>query len=477
MSTQINNFTVTEVNSAVALGGVIPSAVLTLSPNSGYVITASDFSATITSPVNSIVFSQDGNNVLMSIGFNSTTVSSDLSIPICMAGESTVVQVNLEVSFGFNISNATSSLAQSTINISGPYNSTSNVFTSIFTADAGFYFSNVPTCTIITGDTNSYTLTESKTFDANSNLTAITFTAAYTFPVADITGDEIEVIASAIALPDVAPEEIRSYNFTNTPFSTSGETRRFIANGTAGASWTLTINNGATPSTYTSVIPSGGQDFIDVVIPAAFSTSYTFTLSGDLITPFPQVNPFTISQAGDIATLTTELVTNIETITATSGGSNIVTSDSVTEKGVQWSETSDFSVITGFTTEGSGNANFVSGITGLIGSTNYFVRAYATNSAGTGYGQVLQFVTYTASHSASTSYSNELGACASIDITNSFYFAGELIEPGVTVYTDVNLSTIFVGDNGHYRVDSIDAARSMQIDQFGVVINSISLCP
>ena len=170
MSTQIDNFTVTEVNSTVALGGVIPSAVLTLSPNSGYVITASDFSATITSPVNSIVFSQDGNNVLMSIGFNSTTVSSDLSIPICMAGESTIVQVNLEVSFGFNVSNATSSLAQSTINISGPYNSTSNVFTSTFTADTDFYFSNVPTCTITTGDTNSYALTESKTFDGNSNL-------------------------------------------------------------------------------------------------------------------------------------------------------------------------------------------------------------------------------------------------------------------------------------------------------------------
>ena len=444
MSTQIDNFTVTEVNSTVALGGVIPSAVLTLSPNSGYVITASDFSATITSPVNSIVFSQDGNNVLMSIGFNSTTVSSDLSIPICMAGKSTIVQVNLEVSFGFNVSNATSSLAQSTINISGPYNSTSNVFTSTFTADTDFYFLNTPTCTITIGDTNSYALTESKTFDGNSNLTAITFTAAYTFPVADVTGDQIEVIASAIALPDVAPVVVRSYNFINSPLNTSGETRSFAATGTPGAAWTLTVTNGATPSTYSSVIPSGGQDFIDIVIPAGFNEDYIFTLSGDLISPFPQTNPFTVSQAGDIATLTTELITNIGPYTATSGGSSIVTLDSVTEKGVQWSTTSDFSVIAGFTTEGAGSANFVSSITGLTGTTNYFVRAYATNSSGTGYGQVIQFVTDTASNSISLCYATTEDAvcCGSSSTATVYVIAGETFTTAANFYSNANRTAL-----------------------------------
>ena len=80
-------------------------------------------------------------------------------------------------------------------------------------------------------------------------------------------------------------------------------------------------------------------------------------------------------------------------------------------------------------------------------------------------------------NSASTSYSNDLGACASTDITNSFYFTGNTIQPGVTVYTDVGLSTIFIGNSGHYRVDSVDATRSIQINSFGVIINSMSLCP
>jgi hypothetical protein len=374
----------------------------------------------------------------MSIGFNSTTVSSDLSIPICMAGKTTIVQVSLQVDYGFTLSNATSSLPAATINIAGPYNSTSNVFTSAFSADTNFYFSNTPTCTVTVGDSNSYALTESKTFDGNMNLIAITFSAAYTFPVANVTGNVIEVLASAIALPDVAPVEVRSYNFTNTPFSTSGETRRFIANGTAGADWTLTINNGATPSTYTSIIPSGGQDFIDVVIPAAFNTSYTFTLSGDLISPFPQANPFTISQAGDIATLTTELITNIAVSSATSGGSSIVTLDTVTEKGVQWSTTSNFSVIAGFTTEGAGNANFVSNITGLTGSTNYFVRAYATNASGTGYGQVIQFATDTASNSISLCYAATENAvcCGTSSVATVYVIAGETFTTATNFYSN-----------------------------------------
>ena len=80
-------------------------------------------------------------------------------------------------------------------------------------------------------------------------------------------------------------------------------------------------------------------------------------------------------------------------------------------------------------------------------------------------------------NSASTSYNNTLGACASTDITNSFYFTGNIIQPGVTVYTDVGLSNIFAGNSGYYRVDSTDATISIQINNPGVIINYLTLCP
>ena len=51
------------------------------------------------------------------------------------------------------------------------------------------------------------------------------------------------------------------------------------------------------------------------------------------------------------------------------------------------------------------------------------------------------------------------------------------MQPGVTVYTDSGLSTIFVGNSGYYRVDSVDATRSIQINASGVIINNMALCP
>ena len=89
---------------------------------------------------------------------------------------------------------------------------------------------------------------------------------------------------------------------------------------------------------------------------------------------------------------TTE-VTNITNTTADSGGYNILPTLPITQKGVEWSETSTFDTIAGSTNEGSGNSDFTSNITGLSKDTYYYVRAYATNSLGTGYGQVVEFLT------------------------------------------------------------------------------------
>lgn len=45
------------------------------------------------------------------------------------------------------------------------------------------------------------------------------------------------------------------------------------------------------------------------------------------------------------------------------------------------------------TTDGTGIGAFISSITGLILSTTYYVRAYATNSLGTAYGSERSFIT------------------------------------------------------------------------------------
>jgi uncharacterized protein (TIGR02145 family) len=65
----------------------------------------------------------------------------------------------------------------------------------------------------------------------------------------------------------------------------------------------------------------------------------------------------------------------------------------ISARGVCWSESPDPEISDAATTEGSGVGNYTSEITGLNCNTTYYVRAYATNSAGTSYGQEITFST------------------------------------------------------------------------------------
>ena len=93
-------------------------------------------------------------------------------------------------------------------------------------------------------------------------------------------------------------------------------------------------------------------------------------------------------------TLTTVNVDFVTSTTAVSGGN--VTSDGgapIVARGVCWSTASN-PVIADDTTMVAGElGQFESFITGLTPSTKYFLRAYATNEAGTGYGYQMAFTT------------------------------------------------------------------------------------
>jgi len=93
-------------------------------------------------------------------------------------------------------------------------------------------------------------------------------------------------------------------------------------------------------------------------------------------------------------TVTTNSISNIGQNNATGGGN--VTSDgnsSVTARGVCWSTSSSPTIKDQITSDGSGVGGFVSNISGLAANTQYYVRAYATNSSGTSYGNEVMFKT------------------------------------------------------------------------------------
>lgn len=92
--------------------------------------------------------------------------------------------------------------------------------------------------------------------------------------------------------------------------------------------------------------------------------------------------------------VSTNSISNIAQSTATSGGN--VTYDggtTITNKGVCWSTVAPPLLGDNTTSEGSGSGAYTSQITELSSNTNYFVRAYATNSVGTVYGAQFSFIT------------------------------------------------------------------------------------
>jgi len=95
-----------------------------------------------------------------------------------------------------------------------------------------------------------------------------------------------------------------------------------------------------------------------------------------------------------IPQISTTVITSIFGNQATSGGS--VISDggtTITSKGVCWSTIPNPTTADSFSSNGSGNGNYNSLINGLTQNTTYYVRAYATNSAGTAYGNEISFTT------------------------------------------------------------------------------------
>jgi uncharacterized protein (TIGR02145 family) len=123
---------------------------------------------------------------------------------------------------------------------------------------------------------------------------------------------------------------------------------------------------------------------------------------------------FTTSVA--LPTLTTSAATAITSSTASSGGS--ITSDgggAITVSGIVWGTTTNPTLVTniGSTTDGTLSGTFTSNLSGLTPGTTYYVRAYATNSAGTAYGNQITFTT----DIANITIGSQIWSITNLDVT------------------------------------------------------------
>ena len=95
-----------------------------------------------------------------------------------------------------------------------------------------------------------------------------------------------------------------------------------------------------------------------------------------------------------LPTVTTKPVYDISATSAKTGG--IVNSSGgspVIARGVCWGTTEEPTLEDNYLVNGTGTGTFFSNLQGLAPGVTYYVRAYATNSMGTGYGEALPFTT------------------------------------------------------------------------------------
>ena len=152
-----------------------------------------------------------------------------------------------------------------------------------------------------------------------------------------------------------------------------------------------------------------------------------------------QVSFITRTQA---PTVTTQAVTAIGPTTATGNG-NITNlgAPNPTQHGVCWSTTANPTIADSKTVQGpvSATGAFTSNMTGLSSNTTYYVRAYATDTAGTFYGNEVSFTTHTHGPTVTTQAETAIGTTtATGNGTVTDLGAPPLTEHGVCWSTTVN---------------------------------------
>jgi hypothetical protein len=191
---------------------------------------------------------------------------------------------------------------------------------------------------------------------------------------------------------------------------------KYVCNGVTGAQGPQGLQGPA--GTFPSGTVAGEMNYWNgtawvTVAPGSNNQNLTFCNGVPTWGPCPVILP----------TVTTTTISSITTSSANSGGA--VTNDggaTLSAWGVCWSTSPNPTLANSFLQNNLNSGGFISSLSGLMANTTYYVRAYATNSVGTAYGNqenfttlavVIPTVTTTTISSITTSSANSGGAVSS----------------------------------------------------------------
>ena len=212
-----------------------------------------------------------------------------------------------------------------------------------------------------------------------------------------------------VSLPTVTTSQVTSITQTT---ATGGGNVTSAGGATVterGICWS-TSHNPTTSNTHANNGTGTGSYSINMTNLTANTTYYVRAFATNSAgTAYGAEVSFTTLQSVNPPTVTTSQVTNITQTTATGGGNVTATGGgNVTDRGICWSTNHNPTISGNHASGGTGAGSFTVNMTGLTANTTYYVRAYATNSAGTSYGNEVSFTTsqiqnYTISVSANPS--------------------------------------------------------------------------
>lgn len=159
-----------------------------------------------------------------------------------------------------------------------------------------------------------------------------------------------------------------------------------------GVCWSLTSS--PTTSDYKTSDGTGTGSFISNLTSLQLLTTYHVRAYAINSAGTGYGNELVFTTIAAVPSLTTTIVSGITRTTANTGGN--ITFDggaNVTSRGICWSTSQSPSISGSHTSDGTSTGTYISNLSGLVPGTLYYIRAYATNSSGTAYGNEVSFTT------------------------------------------------------------------------------------
>lgn len=286
-----NNYTVTSLETPTGIietpgdnvSNSTPTYVLTITPDPGYSITHSNFTAgSLPSEISGVTFAQNGEIVVATASFATNFImpANNIDLQIDIDGSAQLKNYTIAGTYSTTETNTTtSSVSNVAYNNNGNYITSELMFTKTFTASStsgtgfsGYYFETEPYISFssmtLFGEASRYSITSSKVYNSENQLTSKTFNVSYTYPSLNYSGDSISFIANAVKIYN-EPLEIKSYKIVTNNLSKFGESRALRIYGSPGSKFDLTITKtgGHTYDFASSIFTSTSSYDDDRVIP------------------------------------------------------------------------------------------------------------------------------------------------------------------------------------------------------------------